>query len=72
MRKQKHTSMAALSWQESNKTKPVWVEVLQVTEFSKLSTVKQSYRHLFQKNQANQIKLAELQEAWRQAQEALS
>lgn len=68
MRKQKHKSMTAMSSQAL----PSWIEVLGVTEFSKLSTIQQSYQHLAQRNHGDPEKLAELKEAWCQAQKALS
>ena len=68
MRKQEHRSVPAMSSQAF----PAWIEILGVTEFSKLSTVKQSYQHLVQRNHDDPEKLAELKEAWRQAQESLS
>lgn len=68
MRKQKHGAVTAMSSQE----KPAWIDILRVTEFSKLSTIKQSYQHLLQRNHDDPEKLAELKEAWRQAQEQVA
>lgn len=68
MRKQKPRAVTAMSSQAG----PAWIEILGVTEFSKLSTVKQSYQHLLQRNHDDTKTLAELKEAWGQAQKALS
>lgn len=67
MKKQKYKAVTAMSPQAL----PAWISILEVTEFSKLSTVKQSYQHLMRKNHDNPEKLAELKGAWQQAQTAL-